>query len=77
MTTPEMVPVAEVAKRWGCRPTTVRQMCKERTLPYMWYAGGSFFILRTPFEKHMAGEEIHRLDVAPIAFVRRIERSVA
>ena len=72
MTTPEMVSVAEVAHRWGTSRTKVRQMCRERTLPFMWAQGSAFFIIRVAFEKHMAGEEIVQRDLQPIRFLHRI-----
>ncbi len=71
---PEMVSVAEVAKRLGTSRVKVRQMCRERTLPFMWSQGSSYFIVRAAFEKHMAGEPVTRSDIQPIPFLRTIRK---
>ncbi len=74
MSAPEMVTVAEVARRWGVAPETVRKMCRNRTHPYMWADGSVYCIIRAGFEKHMAGEEVRQRDLQPVSFLHRIER---
>lgn len=69
---PEMVSVAEVARRWGTSRVKVRQMCRERTHPFMWSQGHTFFIVRAGFEKCMAGEKIEpEIDAQRILFLHR------
>ena len=73
MASPEMIPVAEAAKRLGTQAVTVRQMCRERTFPFMRAVGSSFFIVRAGFERHMAGETPAPIDTRPAPLLHRIE----